>query len=403
MRQLLTCAIVSICMLSPTFSHAQKKQTPIVAVFLMESRGSPLKADEVVGLTDYLSTLLGQGGRYQIIPRDEIRKRMAEVKSGSYKDCIDQSCQIEIGRELAAQYTVSTSISKVGTRCLITAALYDLRRAATVKTVAIKKSCVPDRLVEAVEKVNDVLQKAMDTDKPGPIAEKPEPRPEPVPQPKIPPPQPTIPAPQPDPPPYVAPTSSVAPSTGWAMGAGIAGLISAVAVLGLGVGSEMAAHDGTRNYCDEYDCYEEGDTDKALTLGGAATGILAIMGPVVFSGARSPKGDGVWGVGALRVVGWITYGVGLALAGGQLVLGLTDEDVPEGFIAATGVVCATSLTMFSIDAFIARGQASRLMAVVPKANPDSTSFAYQPVVTPVYSLDGSGTATGATFGLAGRF
>lgn len=131
---------------------------PVVAVFEIENRGSPLSKDERLALTDYLGTKLGERGRYQIIPRQEIKKRLVEQKAASYKQCYDQSCQIEVGREMAAQFTVSASISKVGRTCIITAAIYDLKKAATHKTGTAKGPCTADDLLEAVERIAQKLE-----------------------------------------------------------------------------------------------------------------------------------------------------------------------------------------------------------------------------------------------------
>ena len=144
-----------------TFSipaQAQKKPPPVVAVFEIENRGSPLTGDELIALTDYLGTKLGERGRFQIIPRQEIRKRLVQQKKASFKACYDQSCQIEVGRELAAQFTVSTSISRVGRTCIITSALYDLRKAATTTTASAKGPCTADDLLAAMDKIADKLE-----------------------------------------------------------------------------------------------------------------------------------------------------------------------------------------------------------------------------------------------------
>jgi hypothetical protein len=131
---------------------------PVVAVFEIENRGSPLSGDELIALTDYLGTKLGEQGNYQIIPRQEIRKRLVEQKKASYKACYDQSCQIEVGREMAAEFTVSASISRVGKTCIITAAMYDLRKAATHRTGTAKGPCTADDLLTAVEQIAQKLE-----------------------------------------------------------------------------------------------------------------------------------------------------------------------------------------------------------------------------------------------------
>jgi hypothetical protein len=126
---------------------------PVTAVFRIENRGSSLSEDEVDALTDYLGTKLGEQGRFQIIPREEIRRRLVKQKRESFKRCYDKKCQVEVGRELAAQFSVSAAISRVGTKCLITAAMYDLKKAATWRTATAKASCNADALLVAVEEI----------------------------------------------------------------------------------------------------------------------------------------------------------------------------------------------------------------------------------------------------------
>jgi hypothetical protein len=178
-----------------TFSLAaqagDKKPPPVVAVFEIENRGSPLSDDELIALTDYLGTKLGERGRFQIIPRQEIKKRLVQQKKASFKACYDQSCQIEVGRELAAQFTVSASISRVGSTCIVTSALFDLRKAATTTTASAKGPCTADDLLAAMDKIALKLEggkavTAKPPPKPQPVARKIETLPLPPPKPPAP-------------------------------------------------------------------------------------------------------------------------------------------------------------------------------------------------------------------------
>lgn len=146
-------ALIVLGTIIPSITRGEGQSPPVMAVFLIENRGTQLSDEDVVVLTDYLATRLGEGGLFLIVPREEIRKRLGEQKRESHKACYDQTCQIEIGRELAAQYTVSASISRVGTQCIITAAIYDLKKAATFRTASGKASCQQDALVSAVDQV----------------------------------------------------------------------------------------------------------------------------------------------------------------------------------------------------------------------------------------------------------
>ncbi|HUU03897.1 MAG TPA: hypothetical protein VM425_20850 [Myxococcota bacterium] len=130
---------------------AGKQPVPILAVFQIENRGTTLTAQEIDILTDYLGTRLGEGGLFRIVPRDEIRARLATQKKETYKTCYDRSCQIDIGQELSAQYTLSASIGKIGSLCILTAALFDLRKAATERTATAKGPCDTDHLLSALD------------------------------------------------------------------------------------------------------------------------------------------------------------------------------------------------------------------------------------------------------------
>ena len=128
------------------------EERPILAVFDMEDRGAGLSKDTLNNLTDYLAAMLTEGG-YQIIPRDQIRERLKQQQTASYKKCFDQSCQIELGKELAAQKSLATKVLKIGKKCRVTGDLYDLKRAASEKAATAGSGCTEDELLAAVEEV----------------------------------------------------------------------------------------------------------------------------------------------------------------------------------------------------------------------------------------------------------
>ena len=132
---------------------AAQQTKPVLAIFSIENKGSALSPEEVDNLSDYLSTKLGERGLFQIVPRSEIRKRLVGQKQESYKECYDEACQVELGRELAAEQSLSTSISRVGSKCLLQANLYDLKRAASIKGASAKRNCDVDAMITGVEEL----------------------------------------------------------------------------------------------------------------------------------------------------------------------------------------------------------------------------------------------------------
>ncbi len=129
-------------------------QRPIVAVFDIEDRTKRLKRQLVQSLTEYLGNNLGEGGIYQIVPPGDIKRALRQQVIKAKKDeCTDQSCQIEIGRELQANKTLSNTISRIGKVCMVGSRLYDLQRMATETTATAKGPCTPSGLMKSVENV----------------------------------------------------------------------------------------------------------------------------------------------------------------------------------------------------------------------------------------------------------
>jgi formylglycine-generating enzyme required for sulfatase activity len=126
------------------------QQRPIVAVFDLEVRGPRFDAETRSRLTDYLGTLLGSRG-FRVVPRSQLRARLVEAKKGSYKECIDQSCQIEIGKELAAQKSLASQVLKLGSQCKVLLNLFDLKQAASDGSGAATGPCTEDGVVLALE------------------------------------------------------------------------------------------------------------------------------------------------------------------------------------------------------------------------------------------------------------
>ncbi|MGI5864360.1 MAG: dickkopf-related protein [Myxococcales bacterium] len=147
--------------------------------------------------------------------------------------------------------------------------------------------------------------------------------------------------------PYAQPAPAYAPRpmrTGWATGAGALGIASGVLVFGLALGAEAL-----------------NGTDEALPVGIAATTLFAAMSPVVAGGAGSARSDPrVDGLLGMRILGWTTYGLGMANALVLVAIGLADGSPDTGLITLAGGLGLVSLVSLSIDAFVSGAEARRL-------------------------------------------
>ncbi|MBW2735162.1 MAG: SUMF1/EgtB/PvdO family nonheme iron enzyme [Deltaproteobacteria bacterium] len=116
-------------------------QKPIVAVFNIDARGVKLNNRAKSILRDYIETQLTASGVYEVVPPDALRKALSKQKTKSYKACFAQSCQISIGQEVAANKSLSTRVSKIGRKCMVTAKLYDLLKSTAEKGATSEGRC----------------------------------------------------------------------------------------------------------------------------------------------------------------------------------------------------------------------------------------------------------------------
>ncbi|MBN2498828.1 MAG: hypothetical protein JXR96_29825 [Deltaproteobacteria bacterium] len=114
---------------------------PIVAVFDLERKGVELRRAALDRLTDLLTSRLAASGAFRLVPRQQITERLAAQKRESYRPCYDESCQVEIGRELAAGKSLAARVLKVGSGCVLTLNLYDLRTATLERASSVEGGC----------------------------------------------------------------------------------------------------------------------------------------------------------------------------------------------------------------------------------------------------------------------
>lgn len=97
--------------------------------------------------------MLTESGKYSVVPRDQLRQRLLDEKKGSYRPCMDESCQIELGKALAANLTLSTTLIKVGGKCAVAANLFDLKTETAQKGASVETGCEPKALLSAMKKI----------------------------------------------------------------------------------------------------------------------------------------------------------------------------------------------------------------------------------------------------------
>jgi hypothetical protein len=124
----------------------------VVAVFPVDAK-TEMAESTLDSLTDYLVTKLAETGRYRVVPRDELRRRLLEQKKESYDECFDESCRIELGKAVAAELAMSTRLIRVGDECALSCTVFDVRTEATEFGATVRTSCDEARLMDGVDQL----------------------------------------------------------------------------------------------------------------------------------------------------------------------------------------------------------------------------------------------------------
>jgi hypothetical protein len=145
--------------------------------------GKPLNTDWIVAVMDVKD--LNAGDRDRAIDEDVIRNlgsqlriyiaqrgaktvdrstqeaalkdQVQAMKNESYKSCYDDSCQIELGKALAASHLLRSQITRFGSRCVLNAELFDLAKEVTIAASSSRGDCEPEGFLRMSEEVANTL------------------------------------------------------------------------------------------------------------------------------------------------------------------------------------------------------------------------------------------------------
>ena len=157
---------------SPTPAPAERKRPPktmdnatqqswVLAVMDAETSGKKnFERDTLLALTDQIRVFLAERA-LKVIDRSSqdaaMKSLVQEEKARSYKSCVDQSCQIPLGKALAASHLMRSTIARFGTQCATNGELIDLRSEVTVAAGSARSSCDEEDLLYAVETLAEQL------------------------------------------------------------------------------------------------------------------------------------------------------------------------------------------------------------------------------------------------------
>jgi hypothetical protein len=90
----------------------------------------------------------------------ELSGQLEAAKVDTYRECFDRSCQIELGKALAANKAVATTLLRFGPRCSLAVTVLDLKAEATERAASFELGCEVGELPGAVMGVVQRLQAA---------------------------------------------------------------------------------------------------------------------------------------------------------------------------------------------------------------------------------------------------
>lgn len=140
-------------------SAAQKDW--VIAVMNVEASGkTPFEKNTLLALTDQVRVFLAERGA-RVVDRstqDQALKGLVEEeKKKSYQTCVDSSCQIPLGKALAASHILRSTVAKFGKACATNGELIDLRSEVTVVAGSSRSDCDEESLLYAAETLAEQL------------------------------------------------------------------------------------------------------------------------------------------------------------------------------------------------------------------------------------------------------
>lgn len=109
----------------------------VLAVMAIEDSSATMEASLLANVQEMLRGKLSATGHFVVIDRGRQEEKLKQLvraqKKESYRECYDESCQIPLGQALAADSILRTTISCLGTSCMLSCELVELEKeAATI-------------------------------------------------------------------------------------------------------------------------------------------------------------------------------------------------------------------------------------------------------------------------------
>jgi hypothetical protein len=123
--------LIAILIALVTLSPLDAANKPVLAVLDFAKEG--VSDQEMRSIISLLTSAVFKSGKYDVIDVAQRDSLLKEIEF-SASDCTDQSCQIQMGKMLSAEYIVVGSLGKVGTKWVFASKLLQTESAKTLST-----------------------------------------------------------------------------------------------------------------------------------------------------------------------------------------------------------------------------------------------------------------------------
>lgn len=124
------------------------------------------------------------------------------------------------------------------------------------------------------------------------------------------------------------------------------------------------------------------DVGTAVALGGVATLVAGVTGPVTAAGADSARARGAYGNQVFQTVGWVAYTVSMLNAVTLITWALaSDAGAPAYLTLTTGAMGSLGLVLFAVDAKLAGNELRQRSGQERKQSGLKMTPVVQPIVT----------------------
>lgn len=88
-----------------------------------------------------------------------LRDQIQDLKKESYNNCYDESCQIELGKAVAAGFILRSQVTRFGERCVLNSELIDLRTEVSIAAASAIGTCEAEGFLSMAEQISKELAK----------------------------------------------------------------------------------------------------------------------------------------------------------------------------------------------------------------------------------------------------